>query len=128
MTASDPAQALQERLRVDLRMAMKARQSLETSLLRGLIAAIDNAQSAGIAAGPAVSAAPAAHSQWVAAGGAFGSGEVERKALSEADLVELLAAEVAKREATAAEMDRLGRADLAEAARAEAAIISRYRG
>lgn len=123
----DPAQALQERLRADLRAAMKARQGLEVALLRGLIAAIDNAQSAGIAAGPAVSTAPAAHSQYVAAGGVFGSGEVERKALSEADLAALLAAEVAKREATAAEMERLGRADLAQAAHAEAAIIARYR-
>lgn len=125
---TDPAQALQERLRADLRAAMKARQPLEVALLRGLIAAIDNAQSAGIAAGPAVATAPEAHSQWVAAGSAFGSGEVERKALAETDLAELLAAEAAKRQATAAEMERVGRADLAADARAEAAIIARYRG
>jgi uncharacterized protein YqeY len=74
-----------------------------------------------------VSSAPAAHSQYVAAGGAFGSGEVERKALTVGDLTDLLAAEAAKREATAAEMDRVGRADLAADARAEAAIIARYR-
>lgn len=124
----DPAESMQTRLRADLRTAMKARASLEVSLLRGLIAAIDNAQSAGIAAGPAVASAPEAHSQYVAAGGAFGSGEVERRRLGESELAALLADEAAKREATAAEMTRIGRSDLAEAARAEAAVIARYRG
>jgi uncharacterized protein YqeY len=126
MTAIDTAKAMQERLRADLRAAMKARQSLEVALLRGLIAAIDNAQSAGIAAGPTVSAAPAAHSQWVAAGGAFGSGEVERRSLTAEDIAELLAGEVARREATAMEMDRVGRSDLANTARVEAATVRRY--
>ncbi|MDQ0466134.1 uncharacterized protein YqeY [Caulobacter ginsengisoli] len=125
---TDPAEALQTRLRADLRAAMKARETLEVSLLRGLIAAIDNAQSAGIQAGPSVSAAPAASSQWMAAGGAFGSGEVSRRVLTATDLVALLADEAARREATAAEMDRVGRADLADTARAEAAVIARYRG
>jgi uncharacterized protein YqeY len=124
--APDPAEALQDRLRADLRTAMKARQTLEIALLRGLIAAIDNAQSAGVEAGPAVSAAPEASSQWVAAGAAFGSGEVTRRVLTAADLADLLAAEATKRGATAAEMDRVGRSDLADVARAEAAIIARY--
>lgn len=123
----DPAEAMQTRLRADLRVAMKARETLEISLLRGLIAAIDNAQSAGIQAGPAASATPAASSEWVAAGGAFGSGEVARKVLSEADLAALLAVEADTRELTAVEMDRVGRADLAAVARAEGAILARYR-
>lgn len=125
---ADPAQALQNRLRVDLREAMKARRSLEVSLLRGLIAAVDNAQSAGIAAGPTVSAAPAAQSQWVATGSAFGAGEVERKVLTDEDLAALLTAEAARRAQTASEMERVGQATLAADARAEAAMIGRYLG
>ncbi len=126
--AEDPAEMMQNRLRADLRAAMKARETLEVALLRGLIAAIDNAQSAGIEAGPAVSASPATSSQWVAAGGAFGSGEVVRRTLSEADLQALLAAEAARREATAVEMARVGQAELAADARAEAARIRGYMG
>lgn len=126
---SDAAGDLRARLRGDLREAMKTRDAVATSLLRRLIALIDNAEA--VALTPA-QAAPVnlagGASEWIATGAAFGAAEVPRKALTAGDLAALFRAEAATITATAAEMDRVGRSDAADVARAEAALLSRYVG
>lgn len=121
----DPSEAMRARLREDLRAAMKARDAVTTSVLRGLIATIDNAQAV---AAPAASPTPVGGSQWVAGSSAFGTGEVARRTLDAGEVDALLQGEAAKRLSLAAEMDGYGRAEDAARARAEAAIAQRYVG
>jgi len=112
--APDAAQALRQRLRADIKAAMQARDGTGTRLLRALLAAIDNAQ--------AVPAEPPALPN------RFGQGtsEVPRRALTEATLHAVLAAEIAERERAADEIARHGRPDDAARLRAEAAVVRRY--
>ena len=122
---SDPAENLRARLRDDLRAAMKARNAVATSVLRSLIAAIDNAQSVEVAKAPS---APVADSEWVAGASSFGAADVPRRLLSAAELDALMCDEAEKLRAAAAEMARLGRHEAADRARAEAEIAQRYGG
>lgn len=115
--AGDPAAALQARLREDLRAAMRIRAAAEVSLLRVLIAAVDNAQSVPVGE---------AHQRYVERPFGDGSAEVPRLSLSAADVAALLRSEAAAREAAAAEFDRVGAADRAGALRQEAEIVRRY--
>jgi uncharacterized protein YqeY len=113
----DAAKALKDRLRADLRVAMKAGASRDASVIRALVAALDNAEA------PPVRKDPDA-----ALGYAFASGaaEVERLLLGEADVRRVLLAEIAEREAAADEMRRLAQADRAAALDAEIAVAKRY--
>lgn len=103
-------------LRADLRQAMKEGRSDEVKVLRALIAALDNAEA------PAVASRALAVEQM----GGLGSSEVQRLALDAERVWSILEAQQAEREAAALELDRVGRGDLAEASRAEAAVIRRY--
>jgi uncharacterized protein YqeY len=114
---SDAAQALKLRLRADLKAAMQARNAVETSLLRNLMAAIDNAQ-----AQPVDLTGPA--SQMRAFGD--GTGEVARLALSAERLARLLETEASARDDASAEMRALGRTEEADRLATEAAIVRRY--
>jgi hypothetical protein len=96
---------------------MKARASGEVSLLRVLIAAIDNAQSVPIGDG---------HQRYVERPFGDGSAEVPRLALSEADLAVLLKREAGARDAAAAEFERLGQGERAQVMRDEALWVRRY--
>ena len=58
--------------------------------------------------------------------GGLGSSEVQRLALYEDRVRAILVAQQTEREAAAVELDRVGRADLAETSRAEVAVIQRY--
>jgi uncharacterized protein YqeY len=109
-------EATKLRLRADLKTAMKERRSDEVSVLRVLIAALDNAE------------APATQGRAMSIEemGGLGSTETDRLTLSPDRVRSILMAEVAEREAAATEMDRAGRGDLAEASRAEVAVIRRY--
>jgi uncharacterized protein YqeY len=113
----DAAKALKDRLRADLRVAMKAGASRDASVIRALVAALDNAEA------PPVRKDPDA-----ALGYAFASGaaEVERLLLGEADVRRVLLVEIAEREAAADEMRRLAQADRAAALDAEIAVAKRY--
>ena len=114
----DAAKAMRARLRADLQAAMRRRDSLAASTLRGLIAALDNAQAVALdLSGPASPPRPFGD----------GTGEVPRRALSAADVTRALDAERAARLSAAAEMARLGRIADAERLNAEAALIVRYR-
>lgn len=109
------AAALKERLRADLKAALQARASHEVSLLRALIAAVDNAE-----------AVPA---EYDARSRAFGdpSGEVARRDLDGPALDALLAEEVEARLASAAVFEEHRRGEDAARLRAEAALVARYR-
>jgi uncharacterized protein len=115
--SNDPAAHMRSRLRSDLLTAMRSQQKLEVALIRQLVAAIDNAEAPPGDTGPTASVR---HE--------FGSGsaEVERLALSRADVHALLVKEIEKRERAAAEFERLGQAERADALRAEAVVAKRY--
>lgn len=104
-------------MRVDLRAALKERRADEAKVVRALVAAIDNAE-----APPLPSERTASISHRFESGAA----EVERLRLSPSRLRELLLAEIQERRDAAAELQRLGKADRAEALRAEALVASRY--
>lgn len=121
-----PADALRDRLRADLKSAMKTRDAIATGLLRRLIAVIDNAEAVAV---PDAESAPISlngGSPWVATGGAFGGADVARRLLTVADLAALLQNESNRCRQTAEEMDRVGRPDEAKSARAELQLISTY--
>lgn len=113
----DNAQMLRSRLRGDLQSAMRDRKSKEMSVLRGLIAAIDNAQAVPVGD---LHANYAVH--------AFGDKSVEapRRQLSRADLDRLLVGELEARTNAAGQYRRVDRHDRADELEREAEIISRY--
>lgn len=113
----DAAETMKARLRDDLRAALKDKRSPEAKLIRALIAAIDNAEA------PPV--------QEDTAGPAFhrfrsGSAEVERLLLDQAQVCQVLLAEIHEREIAAAELERLEKTDRAAILRAEILIARRY--
>jgi uncharacterized protein YqeY len=100
---------------------LKARDTIATSALRSALAAIDN-----VGAVPQVPA-PAAGTGGPHVAGAvsgLGAGEAERRRLTEADVMAIVRAEVAEREAAARDYDRAGRADQAERLRREADVLT----
>lgn len=115
----DAAETIKVRLRGDLKSAMQARDAFETSVLRALIAALDNAQ-----------AVPAAdkHARYVVH--AFGdpAAEVPRLRLQMQDVQTLLEKEIAARRDAADQLERLGKIERAAELRAEATIVARYLG
>ncbi len=113
----DFAEVMSARLRADLKVAMRARMALEVSVLRSLIAAIDNAQAIPVAPG---------HQPYVAR--AFGdeSAEAPRLRLSEADVFAVLDREAETRADAADELDRCGRPAEAAALREQAGVVNRY--
>jgi len=104
------------RLRADLKAAMKEKRADEVKVLRVLIAALDNAEA------PDVAPQALAVEQM----GGLGSAEMQRLALDADSVRAVLEADAAEREAAAIDLDRAGRADLAAAARAGAAVTRRY--
>jgi uncharacterized protein len=115
--SDDAGRDMKARLRADLRTAMKDRRAIEAKVIRALIAAIDNAE-----------APPAHEGQTALAHHHFrsGSAEIERLLLSGAHVHGVIVADIYERERAAAEMERLGIMDRAEALRAEAVIAKRY--
>ncbi|MCW5713036.1 MAG: hypothetical protein KIT43_00785 [Bauldia sp.] len=115
--AHDAAKAMKDRLRTDLRAAMKAGAAREAGVTRALVAALDNAEAPPPRTGPEA-----------ALGHAFASGaaEVERLLLADGDVRRVILAEIGEREAAADEMRRLGQAERAAALDAEIAVAKRY--
>lgn len=113
----DAGRDMKERLRADLRAAIKNGRTVEVKVLRALVAALDNAEALPAEGGRT---APVHHRFHT------GSAEVERLLLSSADVRGVLLAEIDERERAAEGMDRLKRTDRAEALRAEALLARRY--
>lgn len=109
----EPANDMKERLRADLRAAMKDRRLAEVKVLRALIAALDNAEAP---------AGPAANAPW----SGDGPTEIARLILSDADVQRAIGAELGEREQAVIELERVGRAEHAETVRAEALVVRRY--
>jgi uncharacterized protein YqeY len=112
-----PANALKERIRADLKQAMKDGRKAEAALLRTLLAAIDNAEAP---------AQTAEQSSAMAQDFGKGAAEVARLDLSREQLDTVLAGEIDARMKAAEEMDRLGQDERAEMLRAEAGLAWRY--
>jgi uncharacterized protein len=106
---SDAAEVMRRRLQADLRAAMKARANPDVSVLRALIAAIDNAG--------AVPLPPKSEPRPL---------EVERRRLSAHDVRAILSREYEVRQRAAEEFARLGRTAESQLATREMAVLSRY--
>lgn len=133
---------LRERLRRALPAAMKARDRPAINALRSALAAIDNAgavdptQARPDTAHPEPTAANAIDPEPGRAGGGdpnvagsvvgVGVTEVERRSLSEAQMAEIVRAEVLERERAAAGYERAGQLELAERLRGEAKALSAF--
>jgi uncharacterized protein YqeY len=112
----NPADTIRARLRSDLSQALKARDGETATVLRTLIAAVDNAE--------AVSATSGDPYRELAFGDP--AAEVPRKALSAAEIAALLDAEIAERQAVADELATKGGNAQADELRAGCAIVRRY--
>jgi uncharacterized protein YqeY len=108
----DALTAWRARLAADLLAAMRRRDDVATSALRGALSALDNAT--------AVPQLDAAHEPWPR------RSEVPRRVLSEDDCRAVLRSEVAARAAAAAEYERLSFPVRAARARAELDVLMRY--
>jgi uncharacterized protein YqeY len=110
------AGALKDRLRADLKAAMRERKTAEVGVIRTLIAAIDNAE--------AVSVDGMAERIRLRED----IGEVARRELDAADLDAVLAGEIAARSTAASDYESHGREGEAARLRQQAELIARYRG
>ena len=110
-----------QRLHLALRQALKARDTIATSALRSALAAIDNAG----AVPPVPPPAAGTSGPYVAGAVAgLGAGEAERRSLTEADVVQIVRAEVAERQAAARAYERAGHAEQASRLRREADVLT----
>ena len=116
-TAGHDGTSMKSRLRADLVAAMKGGRKQEVSLLRELVALIDNAE-----------AAPSRDEQASVVRHEFGSrsAETERLQLSADRVRDLLLADLERREQAASEFARLGNNQAAATLRAEASLARRY--
>ncbi len=102
----------EERLKADLRIAVKARQNSTISAIRSMLAAIDNAGAVELdeSLTPTVGT----------------SGDVPRRILSEEQVQEILHREAENRRSAIATYERLRRQEEADRLRAELAVFGRY--
>jgi uncharacterized protein len=100
-----------QRLQTALRAALRARDTIAISALRSALAAIDNASAVPAAPAPAAGTG-GPHVAGAAAG--LGAGEAARRLLTEADVQDIVRAEIAERQAAARDYGRSGHPDQAE--------------
>jgi uncharacterized protein YqeY len=97
---------------------MKARDRVAVAALRSTLAALDNAEAvdrpASVDESLAIERIPVG----------LGAAEVARRVLTEAQMEQIVRAEVAEREAAARDYDQSGRPERAEQLRSEARVIS----
>ena len=127
MTRSDDH--LHDRLRRALPAAMKARDRPAVTALRSALAAIDNAGAVDPAQDPTAprdqgtASTAAVPSEFAGTVAGVGATEVERRGLSQAQMEEIVCAEIADRETAAASYEHAGQLDPAERLRAEAEVL-----
>ncbi len=113
---------MRDRLRHDLTLALKARDSVAVAALRSAIAAIDNAEAV-----DADGVRPSTTSEHIAgATEGVGSSEVARRELGVSEVREILRTQVEERSLAAAEYEKLGREDAAARLRREASLLGAY--
>jgi uncharacterized protein len=105
----DAAETMRIRLQTDLRLAIRARAGFDMSVLRALIAAIDNAGAIDLTKSPSARQC-----------------EVERRRLSPADVLAILTYEHLARREAADLFARLGRSMESKQAIREMEFVSRY--
>jgi hypothetical protein len=115
-----PDPGVRQRLRDALMTAMRARDRVAVTVLRSTLAAIDNAESVDIAPSAGVHLAIELTPIGV------GAAEVERRLLTEAQLEQIVRAEMAEREAAAIDYERSGRLEHAERLRTEIGVLSSH--
>ena len=96
MVADVADNALGTHLRLALREALRARDTIAVSALRSALATIDNASAVPVGPTPAADVGSA---HFAGAIQGVGAGEAERRQLSDAELEEIVRAEVAERQA-----------------------------
>jgi uncharacterized protein YqeY len=109
------------RLRRDLTAALKARDAVTVAALRSALAALDNA---GAVEAPASQAAGTEHFAGTTRG--VGATDASRRVLGDHDAREIFRAQVEEHRRSADEYARLGREDIAERRRSEAAVLAAY--
>jgi uncharacterized protein YqeY len=110
---------IQQRLRTALLAAMKAKDTVATSALRSVIAAIGNAEA--VSPRTVSPATGDAHVAGSVAG--LGAAEAERRALTTADVATIVTAEAAERRMAAAQYEAAGNGDRSARLRHEAEVI-----
>jgi uncharacterized protein YqeY len=111
---TNPKIPLSERLKADLRMAMKEREQVRVVTLRTMISALDNATAVEVDASlvPLQGRTP----------------DVPRKELSEQEEVDILRREADGRRSALRQYESLGKADVAARLQAELEVFSLYLG
>jgi uncharacterized protein len=142
------AENLRDRLSRALPVAMKARDRLAVTALRSALAAIANAEAIDSSRAPPQAGHPEPTGSAPGFGGSgvgdpepagsgsdppfagtvvgLGAAEVERRSLTEAQVEEIVRAEVAERETAAADFTRAGQLEHAERLRDEAEVLAAY--
>jgi len=121
MTTADQDDGVRGRLGLALRAALRARDQAAMAALRSALAAIANAEAVrpdGLP--PATTSSP--HFAGAAAGP--GAAEVARRVLTEADLTEIVRAEIAGRRQAAGQYRRAGHADRGTRLETEADVLT----
>jgi uncharacterized protein YqeY len=110
---------IRARLGAALRLALRARDTLSAAALRSALAAIGNAEAISPPSGPG--AAGSRHVAGAAVG--LGAGEAERRYLTEAEVGDIVQAEITERQDAASQYERAGQGDRAERLRREAGVL-----
>lgn len=105
----DNALPVRDRMKIELKRAMKARAAHTVTMLRSLLSAVDNAEAVDAPDGPVP---VTGHTP-----------DVPRRRLSEAEILAILQREADDHRAALAEYERLGRAEEAARLRAELAVV-----
>lgn len=119
----DGARTVRDRLRAALPDAMKARDSVAVAALRSVLGAIDNAEAVDAARAPQPGVG---HARLAGTVGGLRATEVARRRLTAAEMDEVVRAEVADRHAAVRDFERAGHRVHAERLRREAAVLSCY--
>lgn len=110
---------LVERLRASMTDAMRARDADRLRAVRSALSAIDNA-----AAAPAVDVDTASGAgPFAGAAAGVGATEVARRVLDDEEIERIVGAQIVELRSHAAEFDRLGQGEAADALRQEAAAL-----
>lgn len=115
----DAGSDAQVRLRAALAEALRRRDTIAVSALRSVLSAIGNAEAV---AAPAATGTTSAHFAGAAAG--LGAGETSRRSLSDAEVSQILQAEISERLAAARDCESSGHAARAQRLRQEAGALT----
>ncbi|MDQ2881181.1 MAG: GatB/YqeY domain-containing protein [Actinomycetota bacterium] len=120
-TRDDGAGTVRDRLRAALPEAMKARDAVAVAALRSALGALDNAEAVDADLAPQSSVG---HPRLAGTVSGLRAAEVERRSLSAAEMEELVRAEVAERHTVACDYERAGHRAHAEQLRSEATVLT----